>query len=387
MSIGMRKDMNKKILFILNVASRVNSFSYTSMLAAKTQNMDFHIAGNWGYVSDEQRKDDERKYGIHIHQIDFVRKPYNLQNYNAYKQLCNVIHENCIDYIHCNTPIGGLCGRIAGRKYKLEKVIYQVHGFHFYKGAPLLNKLIYYPIERFLAKYTDALITINHEDFKAAQKLKLRNNGKVYYVHGVGVDTSEYVNIEVDKAKKRKDINVDKDDFVVVSVGRLDSNKNNKTVIKAVAKANNPKIKFILCGDGDEREELKQLADEFGVGRQVVFLGNRTDVKEIYSVADCFVIASFREGLSRSLMEAMASGLPCIVSDIRGNVDLIENKVNGYVCKVSDYKAFADAINNLSTNVRLCKKMSELNIEKVQEYSVSVVEKEMQEIYSKVFEY
>ncbi len=305
-------------------------------------------------------------------------------NYRAFKALTRVIKENNVEVIHCNTPVGGLIGRLAGKRCKVKKVIYQAHGFHFYKGAPLLNWLLYYPVERLLAHFTDAIITINNEDYERAKKLKLRNDGKVFYVPGVGINTQEYRNLSVDRLEKRKEINVSQDDFVFLSVGRLDTNKNNKVLIEAVAKVNNPKVKLVLCGDGKERSFLEDLSKTLGVENQIIFLGNRTDMKEIYSVSDCLLMASFREGLSRTIMEAMSSGLPCVVSNIRGNVDLIEDGINGYLCNPADAQSFADAINNITTNDELREKMSNANLQKIMKYDVSVVEKEITEIYKEV---
>lgn len=318
--------------------------------------------------------------------VGIYRNPFAFKdNYKAYKVLTKTIKENNIQYIHCNTPVGGILGRFAGRKCKVKKIIYQVHGFHFYKGCPLLNKLMYYPIECFLSHFTDAIITINTEDFEAAKKLKLRNKGKVYYVHGVGIDTKDYQNVDVDKLCKRKELNVKEDDFVLLSVGRLDANKNNQVLIKAVAEAKESHIKLVLCGDGEEREKLEELAKSLGVEEQIVFLGNRTDMKEIYSVADCLLMASFREGLSRTIMEAMSAGLPCIVSKIRGNVDLIEDGVNGYLCSTTDYIGFANAIKKIISNTEIRINMSKANLEKIKNYDISVVEKEIKEIYNEVF--
>ena len=132
-----------KMLYILNVAKRVNNFSYTSMLAAQECGYDFHIAGNWSYKTKDELLEDEKKYGIHIHQIDFVRKPYSLKNRTAYRQLLTLCLKEQFDVIHCNTPIGGLLGRIVGHKCGIKTIIYQAHGFHFFKGASVINLLIY----------------------------------------------------------------------------------------------------------------------------------------------------------------------------------------------------------------------------------------------------
>lgn len=305
-------------------------------------------------------------------------------NYIAFKNFMKVLSSKNIDVIHCNTPVGGMIGRLCGKIKKVNKVIYTVHGFHFYKGAPLLNRTVLKWAEQIMAHWTDAIITINKDDFEIAKTLKLKKGGKVYYVPGVGIDTKDYTKPLVNRDAKRKEIGVGEDDFVIVSAGRLEANKNNKTIVKAVAKANNPKVKFVLCGQGNEKEEICQLAKELGIENQVILLGSRSDIKDIFKAVDCFTIASFREGLSRSLMEAMASGLPCIISRIRGSVDLIEDGVNGYSCPVTDVDAFSVAINNLAKDAELCERMKINNLEKIKNFDVFVVEQEIKKIYEEV---
>ncbi len=376
----------KKMLYILNVAKGINSFSYASICAAKTLGIDFHIAGNWGYTSEEERKADEEKYGVHIYQIDFIRAPYDPGNRKAMKQLREVIDRENFDVIHCNTPIGGLLGRLAGKKCGVKKVIYQVHGFHFYKGAPLLNWLIYYPIERLLARYTDGLITINCEDFEFAQRLKLRNGGKVYYVPGVGIDIEQFQFDPAVRESKRQELGITDDTIMLISAGELNDNKNNRVIISALSALKDPKVQYFLCGVGEREETLQKQAEAAGLGQQVHFLGYRQDMKELLQAADAFVMPSFREGLSRSIMEAMSCGLPCIVSKIRGNEDLVEERSGGFLRAPVDVAGFAEAIKQISDNADLRQKMREYNLERIKKFDVSVVEKELCSIYTEVLQ-
>lgn len=376
----------KKMLYILNVAKGINSFSYASICAAKAMGIEFHIAGNWGYASEEERQKDEEKYGIHIHQIDFIRAPYDFRNRKAMRQLREAIDREKFDVIHCNTPVGGLLGRLAGKKCGVKKVIYQVHGFHFYKGAPFLNWLIYYPIERFLARYTDTLITINREDYNFAQRLKLRNRGKVYYVPGVGIDTEEFQYDSVVHESKRKELGLSNDEIMLISAGELNENKNNRVIISALSVAKDPKIKYFLCGVGEQKETLREQTERVGLGQQVHFLGYRQDMKELLQAADVFVMPSFREGLSRSIMEAMSCGLPCVVSKIRGNEDLVEEGLGGFLRAPEDVSGFAKAIKQISENAQLRQKMREYNLEQIKKFDVSVVEKELCGIYTEMLQ-
>ncbi len=377
-----------KILYITNLATRIGSFSYASIKASREHDIGFHIVANFSSASEKQIEEDQKTYGVFIHHADINRSPFSLANLRAYCRIVELIRKENIDYIHCNTPVGGILGRLAGKKCGVKKVIYQVHGLHFYKGAPKLNWLIYYPVEKWLSRYTDTLITINCEDYEFAKAhMKLRNKGKIHYVHGVGINLEPYQieNREELKKSKRNELGIKDDDFVLISVGRLDKNKNNKILIEAVSRCQIKNIHLLLCGDGEEREMLEQLAKELNIEKQIHFLGHRTDMTELYSVADAYVMASFREGLSRSIMEAMASGLPCLVSKIRGNIDLVKEKKGGYLYNPKDADGFKDGIKHLYNDSKLKEKMKEYNLEKIKEFDICVTKKEMEEIYSKTF--
>ena len=368
-----------KILFISNISNRISSFVTASISAAHNLNIDFYQMANWQNASKEQIFADEQEYDIKIKSVPISRNPFALANLTAYKELVELIKQEKIDYIHCNTPVGGLLGRLVSKKCKVKKVIYQAHGFHFYKGAPLLNWLLYYPVEKWLARYTDALITINQEDYALAKrKMKLRNGGKVYYVPGVGVDSHKFGNATIDKAVKRRELGILEDAVLLLSVGELNNNKNHETVIRAISDMD---VHYIIAGQGELQQHLETLIDELNLRDRVKLLGFRSDVKELYEVADIFVFPSFREGLSLSVMEAMASGLPCVASRIRGNSDLLENTEGGFLCDPRDASEFAEKLNLLAANAALREKMGSSNRMAIQNFSTETVIREMQKIY------
>jgi len=373
-----------KILFISNISNKIGSFSIASVNAAKEMNLEFQMAAHW-IITRENMDMIQDEFDVKLHHIDLDRSPYSLRNYKAYKQLVKIIQEEKIDCIHCNTPVGGILGRLAGKRCKVKKVIYQAHGFHFYKGAPKKNWLLYYPIEKLLAKYTDALITINTEDYELAKaKLKLRNGGKVYYVPGVGIDTSEY-NIDANsRNKKREELGIPVDSFVIISVGELNVNKNNSVIISAMEKLKNKNIHYVLCGIGEMQSQLQAQAEAAGLQDNVHFLGYRNDVKELLGASNVFVMPSFREGLSRSIMEAMASGLPCIVSKIRGNTDLIVSEKGGYLIEPGNIDGFANAIKKLAENYDATQEMQKFNLESIKKFDVLQVKSKLKEIYSNI---
>lgn len=377
----------KKLLFISNICRGVSNFHIVSATASENVGYEFHFAANFTNLS----KDMEENYpNIHFHHIDFIRFPFHPGNIKAYIELKKLIQEIRPDAIHCNTPIGGALGRLCGYRCHVKKIIYTAHGFHFYKGAPLINRTVFKWGEMLLAHWTDAIITINSEDYVSSQKFNLRKQGEKYYLPGVGIDTTlykaNYIKRDMIRRKKREELGISLDKFLIISVGELNDNKNNQIIIKALNKASIQDIQYLICGTGAKQKKLELLADELGIKSQICFLGYRTDIQELYQAADLFVMPSFREGLSRSLMEAMASGLPCIVSNIRGNTDLIHNNINGILCDPKDVEAFAEAIVDLYHDKGKCLEMGRKNLEIIQEYDADNIIGKMEKIYLEVLD-
>lgn len=319
----------KKLLYVTHLSGkRVNRFWISSILAAHELDMEFHLACNMSGIDREDWEKDCRKYSIIAHHIDFERSPYSAKNIRAYQQMKELLSKEQFDIVHCNTPVGGAVTRLAGHAVKTKNIIYQAHGFHFWDGAPWKNWVIYYPVEFLLSYYTDALVAINYEDFERAKKFRAK---KTVYVPGVGIDTADYRADQEAGKKLRYELNLKEKDFVFLSVGEVNANKNHQVMVRALSRL--PHAKYIICGIGPLEEELKALAKEIGVADRLMLVGFRSDVKRFYQMADCFVFPSLREGLSVSLMEAMGCGVPVMCSGIRGNTDLVENGVTGYIIK------------------------------------------------------
>ena len=370
-----------RILFISNISYKISSFVTASISSANALGMDFYHASNWQSVDEKQLRMFEKEHNIKITSVQIARNPFSRENISAFNELVELVKREKIDYIHCNTPTGGILGRLAGKKCKVKKVIYQAHGFHFYKGAPLKNWLLYYPVEKILAHLTDAVITINKEDYDLAKsKLRLRKGGKVYYVPGVGIDTAQYKKDDTVRAEKRAEIGLSDGDIALISLGDLIERKNYAVAIRAVAEAQKDNLHYFICGKGPQEEELRAVAESLGVSDRVHFLGYRNDVKELLDASDIFLFTSKQEGLARSMMEAMASGLPCIASNIRGNTDLLEG-AGGYLCETNNSSEYAEKIKILASDSDLRQQMSNSNLSAIQKFSTKTVYEEMLNIY------
>lgn len=309
--------------------------------------------------------------------IPFERSPLKPGNLRAYRDLKRVIDGGNYDLIHCHTPVGALLTRLAARKIRKKgaKIIYTAHGFHFYKGAPILNWLVYFPAEWLCGFLTDVLITINREDYAFA--MKHIHAGKVCYVPGVGVEISRFGG---SRETAREKLGIGKDEFVLLSVGEMTVNKNHRLALQALALLREKPIRYVLVGRGEQMEALKALALELDIGNRVIFTGYRGDVPELYPAADAFFFPSIREGLSVALMEAMASGLPAIVGKIRGNTDLIDDGVEGLYMPLTPQGA-AEAIEKLYDDPALRVRLGQAAREKVEGFTAQEVEQKMREIY------
>lgn len=319
-----------KLLYVTSLTGkRINSFMRSAIFAAKQQGLDFIMACNTDMADKEGYAQDCIDYGITLEHIDFDRNPLAKNNRIAYRQLLELMNREHYDVVHCNTPIGGVLGRLCAKKAKIPFVIYQAHGFHFWKGAPLINWLVYYPVERYLARFTDLLITINNEDYQRARRFKIRKNGKVIKINGVGVPQHERLLTPEQISEKKKQLGIPNDAMVFLSVGELNENKNHIAAIKAFSFINWEALGrswvYLICGQGELHDELIRQINENGLENSIKLLGFRSDIPELLEIANCFVFPSKREGLSAALMEAMEAGLPCVAGRIRGNVDLLPN--------------------------------------------------------------
>lgn len=375
----------KKALILASVASMIDQFNMQNIRLLLDEGYHVDVIANFengNTVTDERIAELKKQLSdmsVGVYHVPIPRSIFNikgiLSSLKEVKQTCNKKNYNLV---HCHSPIGSVIARLAAKRIRKNgcRVIYTAHGFHFFKGASLKNWVVFYPIEKICSRWTDTLITINKEDFAFSQK-EMKSKC-IEYIPGIGVDTSKFVLNDFDKTAKRNSLGLSEKSVVLFSVGELNQNKNQEVIIKALEKINNNDIHYVIAGRGDKAEYLTKLAKEKGVNLHL--LGYRTDIPELFNMSDMFVFPSFREGLSVSLMEAMASGLPCVVSKIRGNVDLIDEK-GGYLCNPADVDAFAAGIEELVKNKELRTKMGAHNQQVMKGFDVHKVSDMMRKIY------
>lgn len=368
----------KKILYVTTISKTINAFFIPHIKKLIDEGYKVDIACSIEMKIDESLLE----YPVQTYDIDFSRNPLSLANISAYKKIRELVKKNKYDIVHVHTPIASFITRMAIRNFDL-KVLYTAHGFHFYQGAPLLNWIIYHPLEKLAARWTDRIITINTEDFNRAMLFKLRNNGDVNLTHGVGIDEKNYELKDFDICQYRKDIGLDKDDFIILILAEINSNKNHIQVIEAIKLLKNKykNIKVICAGEGPLQEKLKNKVIKDDLGKEVIFLGFRRDVKELIAIANIVGLFSKREGLGKCILEAMIIGCPVIATNTRGPRELIENNQNGFLVEINDYAKTAEAIEKLYLDKSLTVEFINKQQVNVQKYFMNNVLKELMYFY------
>jgi len=368
-----------KVLFVATIDQHIRHFHYPYLEWFKNNDYEVHVASN----GEEKLLHVDKKYNI-----PFERSPFRINNIKAYKQLKSLIEKNNYKIVHCHTPVGGVITRLASisARKKGLKVVYTAHGFHFYKGAPLKNWLLYYPVEKILSRVTDVLITINEEDYVLAINKKFKAK-RIEYIKGVGIDLKKFIpQTQETKQKLRNKFGYFDEDFILICVGELSYRKHQDILIRAVGSIVKqvPKLKLLLVGGGDLYKKYQGLIVKNNLCKNVELLGYRRDVPELMLLSDVAISSSRHEGLPVNVMEAMATGLPLIVSDCRGNKDLVKHYRNGLVVTIDDEKEYAENILKLYNDRELREKFSANSIKMISDFSLEKIIDDMSIIYKSV---
>ena len=369
---------NKKIMMLATTDNMIWQFLLPHIKYLQEQGNTVEcICSKTGFWFDELRD----KFGLTCHDVSLPRNPLHPSIFKGWKQLKKLQKQEHYDLVYCQQPVGGVMGRMIAKKFKIP-CIYTAHGFHFFQGNSKIKNLIFRTIEKHYSKYTNALVTINLEDYNAAQKFKAK---KVYKINGIGVDLSKYkVNMALNKSEFKKSLGLNEDDFVITSIGELNENKNTLRLIEVMAQIPEPKIKYLICGQGPLKDKYEESIKKYGLENRVKLLGFRTDIPDILTITDLYIMPSYREGLSKSMMEAMCYGLPIVASKIRGNVDLLGNNEGGILCNPTDDATYGEAIKHIYLDKKLEEKMGKRNKEFIKNFDIKVVLTQMEEIYREI---
>lgn len=370
----------KKVLLTATVQSHIAQFHRPLAEVLHEHGYELHVAArnNLG-----EKNGLSLDFADKVFDVPFSRSPKSPDNVKAYFQLKRILAADSYEVIHCNTPMGGIVTRLAAVKARKQgaRVFYTAHGFHFYKGASKKNWLIFYPVEKIMARFCDTLITITKEDYLLAKK---KFHTKVEHIHGVGVYTDRYHPVnEEERLMLRKVENLTAEDFVILCTGELNQNKNQSTLILVAAELKKyiPELKVLLAGNGPLEKQLQEQIQELHLAKCVKLLGYRTDLENVTPAVDLVVSCSFREGLPLNIIEAMLCKKAVVVSENRGHKELVQDGFNGCIVKADNLQGYIKAIMKLYNNPQVLLQMENHAYKVAGQYTAKLVKEELKRIY------
>ena len=370
----------KKVLLTATVQSHICQFHKPLASLLHENGYEVHVAAHDNLAEKNGLKLD---FADKVYNVPFARSPKSKDNLEAYKQLKKIIDSEHYDIIHCNTPMGGFVTRLAARKARKKgtDVIYTAHGFHFYKGSSKASWAVIYPVEKYMTKYTDKLITINREDYAFA---KDNFNCNVYYTHGVGVDETRYIPTGKEEKKElRKKYGFNDIQKLLLIIGELLPNKNQQMAIRMMQKIikRYPDALLLVAGNGSEKENLGNLISELQLSDNVRMLGYCTNLEEYQKMIDLSVACSKREGLPLNIVESMLAENPVVATKNRGHCELIEEGKTGYLVDVDDVDKMAERVIELLDDIDKLESMKKNCREFALQYGNKSVKEELRKIY------
>lgn len=333
--------MKRKVLLVANTASMIKLFNLRNIAILHQLGYEVLVAANFsepGTISLAMAAELKQKLAdlnVKSFDVPFKRGIGTLAaNWQAYQIIARIVDQYQVSAIHTHGPLSSIISRQVAHQKQI-KCIYTSHGFQFFHHSPLKNWLLFYGIERHFAKYTDALITINADDFQIGKQFSTKH---VYYLPGIGTKVKALATISPKHRRQVRDatraqLGVKDDEFLILSVGELSKRKNHLTVLKAIHQLHNKQIKYAIAGIGPERDALIRYANENGLQDQLLLLGFRKDVQNLYLAADLNAFISLREGLGMGGLEGCILGLYILVSAYTGSKDYVRDEQMGLKIK------------------------------------------------------
>lgn len=293
--------------------------------------------------------------------VAWSRNPLDPRNLvGSAARVRSIVRDGGYDIVHVHTPIAAFVTRYALRSLPRSTrpvVIYTAHGFHFYDGQSRLPHALYRTMERWAARWTDYLVTINDEDFRAATALGTIDQKRVRLIPGIGVDTARFAEGAVSEtavSAVREELNIPAEKFMLSMIAEFGAVKRHAHLLEALALVRDPGVVLVLVGDGPLESVLREKVVALGLSDRVRWAGYRRDIPELLAASDALVLVSEREGLPRSVLEAMAAGKPVIGTRTRGIADAVGSDA-GWIVAKHDLAALAAAIQHAAQSPEGCR--------------------------------
>ena len=354
-----------RVLQIIDDASIGGGQIHVLLLSKYLQSMNIEVA-----IATEST-------GWLVHQaniLDIPVYPIDISNkitWRALKSIYRLLEFQDFDVIHTHGGTAGFWGRLGSKiLQRKSKIIHSYHGLHYlniFQDRRIRQKLknaLFKTIDQLILNITDQIICVCISDYKKAINAKVTSPSKTSIInYGIEIDKFSHA---LNKETSRKIFDITPTEFIFGNVGRLHEQKGHKYLLKAFAKVSN-RARLLIIGDGELKDELIKLADDLQISDRIVFLGARSDVHEFLSAINVFIMPSLWEGQPIALLEALAMGKPCIVSDVDGISEVITNNVNGYLVKPKDIAGLTQAMNQAIDNPEILQKLAKAGVNTITE--------------------
>jgi len=389
--LGISRNMNEKVkvLQVTSIAASVKTLLLPLIDGLVKNHFQVDIC-----CANDQYANHLRDKGYNVIIGPFRRKLISFSHVKSLFFLCRLIKKDDYDIIHLHTPIIAAIGRISAKLARKPTVIYTAHGFYFHEDMNFLMKKAFIFIEMLLARWaTDWLFTQSLEDAESAKILQfMKNEERIIWI-GNGVEIEKFA-VKYQKEKIKKELNLDNNKKVILFIGRLVEEKGIIELIEAFYKVKKQcaDVKLLCVGETLESDRdkktyvlIKSLIQKLELQKDVILTGFRDDIPVILSVADVFVLPSHREGMPRTIIEAMASGKPVIATDIRGCREEVIHEKSGLLVKARDLEGIADAIMRIISDEELAGRMGEEGRKRAEELfdEKQVIERQL-EVYKEI---
>ena len=380
-----------KILHICAIGSTAETLLLPQINYLLSQGFEVGIACS--FDEDAQRLQEK---GYTVHGIPIDRKISLVPNLKSISGLTKIIRENNYNLVHVHTPIAAVLGRIAAKLAGVEAIVYTAHGFPFHDLSSPSQYFLYSNIEKYAATITDLILTQNHEDIATAIKLRLCPPEKLGYL-GNGVDIDRFKRSQLNpqsRSQLRQSLGIPDASLIVGTIGRLTRKKGSGYLMEAAGKliSEFPNLHIVVIGSELTTDpepfqiELNQKIKTLGLERHVTLTGERQDIPELLGILDIFTLPTFtHEGLPRSIVEAMAMGLPIVTTDVRGCREAVVNEKNGFIVPSQNSTELAEALRKLLSNPQLRQDYGKASRERVEvEYNEDFVFKRLTQYYKEL---
>ncbi len=372
----------KKVLFVANIFGHFRAFHLPYIKWLSEQGYEVHCAAN-GVVGDIP-------YCTKFYQIPIQRTIFKWKNVDAYSELKRIIESELYDLMHCHTAMGSIIARLSAIKFRKKnglKVLYTAHEFHFYKNGSLLNWLIFYPIEVIMSFFTDAIITINAEDFNTLSSPAFRCKLK-YRINSVGIDLKPFEEFYKEhgsnKINIRESLGYTQEQFILIYVGEHTQRKNHKFIIDAVPHLieDIPDLKVIFTSRGVLWDANSNYIKQLQLEKYIDMVGFVNNLKEYMLIADVGISSSKGEGFGMNLLEEMFFKIPVVGSENKGHNEFIIHGETGFKFKQESRNEFVQYILDLYKNPDLRERIGINGREYIERFKIDNSVKAMAEIYS-----